>query len=180
MQTNRYLLGKCYDSILTNKSFSLVVTTVLLQFKHPERALKRLRQIRGTPSESDLHLQTLRYTDRQETQTAQTRVTVKAQGTHPKQLTTTQRLQEQLLRQAFQPPGPAPGTGGEACRPPAPSVTAQTTDSMPVSERGDPLQAGPVHSPLDALICRRRPTRSSPMGVLRENVNGRNRAETAL
>lgn len=33
---------------------------------------------------------------------------------------------------------------------------------------------------LDALICRRRPTRSNPMGVLRENVKGRNRADTAL
>lgn len=43
MQTNRYLLGKCYDSILTNKSFSLVVTTVLLQFKHPEKSFEKVK-----------------------------------------------------------------------------------------------------------------------------------------
>lgn len=34
--------------------------------------------------------------------------------------------------------------------------------------------------PLDVLICRLRPTRSRPMGVLCEKVSGRNLAETAL
>lgn len=45
---------------------------------------------------------------------------------------------------------------------------------------GSPEQGALGDSLLDALICRRRPTRSSPMGVLWEKVNGRNRAETAL
>lgn len=76
-------------------------------------------------------------------------------------------------------------TGRKVRSPLGTSASLETAKADPtaVSEGETPYRVGcgvRGDSPLDALIWRRRPTRSSPIGVLWENVNGRNRAETAL
>lgn len=176
-------MGKCYGGILTTvlDIFSLVFKTALVNLKYPERASRRLRRTPETAFwVSCLPAGTLRCTERSKLFIF--RAAVMTQSTHPEH---DSWWQTWFLRWAFLMVRQTTTWPRDRRKGPQwtghPGLTGESKQGFHTScWKGRPQTGGLWDLLLDARICRRRPTRSSPMGVLWENVNGRNRAETAL